>query len=162
MSRRFLTIAGTLLFLVCGASAQTPTPEAMDAARKLVVTTKIADQYRALLPVILLTLKPALVQDRPEIEREYNALTAKIADIYTPFLNTMIDQMATVYASNFTVDELRRMEAFYTEPVGQKLLAKSAAMTQQSVQIGEDVSRKAADELRRRLSEALRQRGNKL
>lgn len=161
MSRRLLLIAGTLLFLVGGASAQTPSPEAMDAARKLVATTKLADQYRAQLPVILLTLKPVLVQDRPELEREYNALTEMIADIYTPFLNSMIDQMAAVYASNFTVDEMKQIEAFYAHPAGQKLLQKWPALTQQSTQIGQDVGRKAAEELKQRLGEALRQKGAK-
>ena len=36
MSRRMLTVAGILLLLVCNVSAQTPSPEAMAAARKLV------------------------------------------------------------------------------------------------------------------------------
>jgi hypothetical protein len=58
----------------------------MSAARSLVTTMKLGDQYKALLPVILLNLKPTLVQDRPEIERDYDAMTAMIADTYTPVL----------------------------------------------------------------------------
>src|SRR4051812_17515109 len=162
MSGRLLTIAGTLLFLVCSAAAQTPSPEAMTVARKLVTTAKLADQYRALLPVILLSLKPALVQDRPEIERDYSATSATIGNVYEPFLNSMIDQTAALYASNFSVDELRQIEAFYSQPAGQKVLQKWPALTQQSAQIGQDVSRKAADELKQRLTEALRQKGHKL
>jgi hypothetical protein len=46
--------------------------------------------------------------------------------------------------------------------VGQKLLQKSSALAQQSNQVGQDVSRKAADDLRARLTEALRQKGHKL
>ncbi|MDE2379785.1 DUF2059 domain-containing protein [Bradyrhizobium sp.] len=156
MSRRLLTIAGTLLFLVGGAAAQAPSPETMAVARKLVATTRLADQYRAQLPVILLTLKPVLVQDRPELERKYNSQTELIADVYRPFLNSMIDQMATVFASSFTVDEMKQIEAFYAQPAGQKLLQKWPALTQQSAQIGQDVGRKAADELKLRLSEVLR------
>jgi hypothetical protein len=162
MSRRLLTVAGMVLFLVGGASAQTPSPEAMDAARKLVVATKLADQYRAQLPALLLSLKPGLVQDRPEIERDYDAMTAMIADVYTPFLNTMIDQMAAVYANTFTVVELRQIEAFYSQPAGRKFLEKWPALSQQGAQIGQDVGRKAADELKQRLTEALRQKGHKL
>lgn len=162
MSRRLLTIAGTLLLLICGASAQAPSPEAMSAARKLVVTLKIADQYRAILPQLLLKLRPLVAQDRPEIERDYDAMTAPGSDIYAPFLDSMIDQMAAVYAANFTVDELRQIEAFYALPAGQKFLEKSDALAQQSAQIGQDVSSKAADELKQRLTEALRQKGHKL
>jgi uncharacterized protein len=54
------------------------------------------------------------------------------------------------------------LEAFYRQPVGQKLLEKSPAITQQSLEVGQDASRKAAEELRTRLTEALRQKGHKL
>jgi hypothetical protein len=74
----------------------------------------------------------------------------------------MVDNIATVYANNFTAGELREIEAFYRQPVGQKLLQKSAALAQQSNQVGQDSSRKAADDLRARLTQALRQKGHKL
>jgi uncharacterized protein len=162
MSRRLLTIAGILLLLVCGASAETPSPEAMNAARKLVVTLRIADQYRALLPQLLLKLRPVVAQDRPEIEHDYDAMTAPGAEIYAPFFASIIDQIAAVYAASFTLDELRQIEAFYAQPAGRKLLEKSDALAQASAQIGQDVSQKATDELKQRLVEALRQKGHKL
>ena len=67
----------------------------------------------------------------------------------------MVDSAASLYASNFTVDELREIDAFYRLPVGQKLLQKSLAITQQSMQIGQDASRKAAEDLRVRLTDLL-------
>ena len=108
----------------------------MSAARSLVTTMKLGDQYKALLPVILLNLKPTLVQDRPEIERDYDAMTAMIADTYTPFYNEMLEGAASVYAANFTTDEMRQMEAFYRLPVGQKLLERSQGIVQQTTQRG--------------------------
>ena len=162
MSRHVLMTAGVVLCLTFGASAQAPSPDTMSAARSLVTTMKLADQYKALLPVILLKLKPTVVQDRPEIERDYDAMTAPGAEIYTPFLNGMIDQIAALYAQTFTLDELRQIEAFYAQPAGRKFLEKSDALAQASAQIGQDVSQKAADELKQRLLEALRQKGHKL
>ena len=162
MSRRLLIIASMLVFSICAAAAQTPSPDAMTAARSLVTTMKLPDQYRALLPGILLGLRPALTQDRPEIERDFDAMIPTIVDAFAPYYNRMVDNIATVYANNFTTGELREIEAFYRQPVGQKLLQKSAALAQQSNQVGQDSSRKAADELRARLTEALRQKGHKL
>lgn len=134
----------------------------MSAARKLVVTLKIADQYRAQLPQLLLKLRPVVAQDRPEIERDYDALTAPGSEIYAPFAASMIDQIAALYAQSFTADELRQIEAFYAGPAGQKFLEKSDALTQASAQVSQDVSQNAADELKQRLIEALRQKGHKL
>jgi uncharacterized protein len=162
MSRRLLIIASVLVFSICAAPAQTPLPDAMTAARSLVTTMKLPDQYRALLPGILLGLRPALTQDRPEIERDFDATLPTIVEAFAPYYNAMVDNIATVYANNFTAGELREIEAFYRQPVGQKLLQKSAALAQQSNQVGQDSSRKAADALRARLTEALRQKGHKL
>jgi uncharacterized protein len=162
MSRGLSIIASILLFSSCASQAQTPSPEAMTVARGLVTTMKLSDQYKALLPAILLSLKPALVQDRPEIEHDYDAMMPMIADAFTPYYSAMVDDMAAVYARNFTAGELREIDAFYHQPVGQKLLEKAQAITQQSIQVGQDVSRKASEDLRARLTEALRQKGHKL
>ena len=162
MSKRLMIIGVTLLFSISTAPAQTPSPEALAMARSLISTMKLTDQYKALLPVILLSIKPAVVQGRPEIERDYDAMAAQIADAYAPYYSSMVDSAASLYASNFTVDELREIEAFYRLPVGQKLLQKSLAITQQSMQIGQDTGRKAAEDLRIRLTDLLRQKGHKM
>ena len=162
MSKRLMIIGVMLLFSISTAPAQTPSPEALAVARSLISTMKLTDQYKALLPVILMSIKPAVVQGRPEIERDYDAMAAQIADAYAPYYSSMVDSAASLYASNFTVDELREIDAFYRLPVGQKLLQKSLAMTQQSMQIGQDASRKAAEDLRIRLTDLLRQKGHKM
>jgi hypothetical protein len=162
MSGRLLIVASLLLFSVCASPAQTPSPDAMTAARSLVTTMKLTDQYKALLPAILLTLKPALVQDRPEIERDYDAMMPMIEDAFAPYYKAMVDDVAAVYANNFTLSELRDIEAFYRQPAGQKLLEKTPSLTQQSNQVGQDASHRAAEDLRVRLTEALRQKGHKL
>ena len=134
----------------------------MEAARRLVTTMKLADQYKALLPAILLGLKPALVQDRPELERDYEAMMPMIADAFTPYYISMEEGIATIYASNFTAAELREIEAFYRQPTGQKLLEKTPVISQQALAVGQEISRKAAEDLRQRISEALREKGHKL
>jgi hypothetical protein len=162
MVRRFLIVACLLLSSPAALWAQTPAPDALAAARSLVTTMKLADQYKALLPAILLSLKPALVQDRPEIERDYDAMMPAIADAFTPYYTSMVDGIATVYANNFTVAELRDIEAFYQQPTGQKMLEKAPLISQQALAVGQEIGRKAAEDLRQRLTEALRQKGHKL
>jgi uncharacterized protein len=162
MSRRLSIIVSILLLSIGASQAQTPSADAMTAARSLVMTMKLSDQYKALLPAILLGLKPAVVQDRPEIERDYDAMMPMLADAFAPYYSAMVDDIATVYANNFTAGELREIEAFYRQPIGQKLLEKTAIIAQQSMQVGQEASRKAAEELRGRLTEALRQKGHKL
>jgi hypothetical protein len=162
MSRRLLIIASMLLFSICAAPAQTPSPDAMTAARSLVTTMKLPDQYKPLLPAILLGLRRELTQDRPEIERDYDSMKPVIEAAFTPYYTAMLNDVAAVYASNFTVAEMRDLETFFQRPVGQKYLERAPAITQQTNQVTQDASRKAADDLRTRLTEALRQKGHKL
>jgi uncharacterized protein len=162
MSRRLLVIASMLLFSICASPAQTPSPDAMTAARSLVTTMKLPDQYKALLPGILLGLRRELTQDRPEIERDYDSMKPAVEAAFTPYYTAMLNDVAAVYASNFTVAEMRDMETFFQRPVGQKYLEKAPAVTQQTNQVTQDASRKAAEDLRARLTEALRQKGHKL
>jgi hypothetical protein len=162
MARRLLIIACMFLLSVSASLAQTPSPEAMTAARSLVTTMKLSDQYKALLPGVLLGLRPTLTQDRPEIERDFDAMMPMMVEAFAPYYTTMVDNVATIYANNFTVAELREIEAFYRQPVGQKLLDKSQVLAQQSAEVGQDASRKAAEDIRKRLTEALRQKGHKL
>ena len=162
MIRRLLIVACLLLLSAPATRAQAPTPDAMAAARSLVNTMKLADQYKALLPAILLSLKPALTQDRPEIERDYEAMMPMIADAFTPYYTSMVDGIAAVYAANFTTAELRDIEAFYRQPTGQKMLEKMPVVSQQALAVGQEIGRKAAEDLRQRLTEALHQKGHKL
>lgn len=162
MIRRLLIVVCLMLLPPPAARAEAPAPDAMEAARSLVTTMKLADQYKALLPAILLSLKPALVQDRPEIERDYDAMMPMMADAFTPYYTSMVDGIAAIYATNFTAAELRDIEAFYRQPTGQKMLAKTPIISQQALAVGQEIGRKAAEDLRQRLTEALRQRGHKL
>jgi uncharacterized protein len=162
MFRRLLIIAGSFLCFTSAASAQTPSPEAIMAARSLVTTIRLGEQYKMLLPSILLRIKPVVTQERAELQNDYDLIATKVGDLYTPYYNEMLEQAATVYAANFTVDEIRQMEIFFSQPAGQKLVEKWPAIAQQTTQIGQDVSRKAAEELRLRLTDALRQKGRKL
>jgi uncharacterized protein len=162
MLQRLLIVACLLLLSAPVLRAETPSSEAMTAARSLVNTMKLADQYKALLPAILLSLKPALTQDRPEIERDYEAMMPMIADAFTPYYTSMVDGIAAIYATNFTAAELNDIEAFYRQPTGQKMLEKMPAINQQALAVGQEIGRRAAEDLRQRLTEALRQKGHKL
>ena len=162
MVRRLLIVACLLLLPASASRAGPPAPEAMEAARSLVTTMKLSDQYKAMLPAILLSLKPALVQDRPEIERDYDAMMPMVASAFEPYYASMVEGIAAVYATNFTAAELRDIEAFYRQPTGQKMLEKMPVVSQQALAVGQEIGRKAADDLRQRLTEALRQKGHKL
>jgi hypothetical protein len=65
--RSHFDVIGALLAIGISTLAISGAPaEATAAARSLVETMKMTDQFKAMLPTILQALKPAIVQDRPE------------------------------------------------------------------------------------------------
>jgi hypothetical protein len=155
-------IIGALIVLSTGAArAENPSPQSLEAARSLVATLKLGDQYSALLPGILFNLRPTLAQDRPEIERDFDAMVPIILDTYGKYYNGMLDSAAALYARTFSVDELRAIDAFYGSAAGHSYMEKSQELARLSQQIGEDASRKAAEDIKARMTQLLREKGHK-
>jgi len=169
MTRRstlFAAAALAVTFIFGGpAAAQTASPETIAAARELVLVMRAAEQFKTLLPLIIRQLKPAIVQGRPEVERDFDAMIPVLQEIMgaqSEPIAKLADDIAMIYARNFTVDEMRRVTAFYREPVGQKFLDKVPVITQDSMSAGQEFGRTIAVELQRRMVEELRKRGHKI
>src|SRR5262249_38444319 len=148
--------------LTCGgpAVAQSPPPDAMAAARELVVAMHGADQLKTVLPILMQQLKPAIVQGGAEIERDYDVIVPQLLDGVAARSSEFMELVATVYARIFTADELRQVTAFYRAPIGQKLLAKMPTITQESMLAGQQWGQAVMADMRTRILDELRKRGH--
>jgi hypothetical protein len=161
------TLAGIVLLiallLVPGiASAQAPSPEALAAARELVVTSRASESAKLLLPSIMKLIKPAIVQGRPEVEKDFDALTPQLLESFEARVSELIDQIVVVYATNFTVAEMKDIITFYHGAVGQKLLAKGPTIAQQSMAAGQRLGAQIGRELQSRMIEELKKKGHNI
>jgi hypothetical protein len=166
MQSRRLTLTAALavclLFAALPARAQAPSPEAMAAAHDLIVTMRAADYFKAIMPAIMQNMKPAIVQNRPEVERDYDAVMPLLLGGMNARVNEIIDQIAAIYARNFTAEELREVTAFYRGPTGQKFVQKLPAITQESMVVGQRFGQAVGGEIRARMIEELRKRGHNI
>jgi hypothetical protein len=153
---------GLLAAGAAGAQSQAPSPEAMTAARELIVTMRTADNLKTIMPAIMSSLKPAIVQNRPQVERDYDALVPLLLQGMDARLNEMIDQVAALYARTFTAEELREVVAFYRGPTGQKFVQRLPLVTQESMLIGQRFAQSIGTEIRDRMVEELRKRGHNI
>jgi hypothetical protein len=157
-----LTGVLALVLLAAPARAQSPPPDALAAARELLATMRFTDQFKAIMPNILQALKPAIVQNRPEVERDFDAVMPLLLEAMTPRLNELVELTAAIYAHNFTARELRDVTAFYRTPTGEKFLQKLPAVTQQSLAMGQKFGQSIAGDLHERMTQELRKRGHKI
>lgn len=141
------------------AQAQAPAPEAVAAARELVETMHLNDQYNAIVPGIFKNLKPAIVQGRADVERQYDALSPAIIDAFRQRVSEMSDAAAVVYAKNFSIEDIHALNDFYKTPTGQRLLQKLPTISQEMLVAGMKFGQSVGEEVQRRMIEELRKKG---
>src|ERR1700676_388397 len=90
--------------------------DADGAAGAFTETMKLDDQFKALLPMILKSLKPAIVQNRADVERDYDALSPILMQGFAARVSELSDAVVAIYSSNFSAEELRAATAFYRTP----------------------------------------------
>jgi hypothetical protein len=162
MCKRLLPALLAFFLLASPAVAQSPPSDELVAARELIATMRAIDQYKAIMPGIFQALKPAIVQNRPEVARDFDELMPILLQAMIPRLNELAELTATVYAANFTASELRELTAFYRTPTGEKFLQKMPVVTQQSMAVGQKFGQEIAAEMRNRMTEELRKRGHNI
>lgn len=142
------------------APAQTPSPEALAAAKELIIASKATEQIKTLTPMLMQQMKPMIVQGRPQVERSYDEIMPVIMEAMNAKLDTFMDATAIVYANQFTAAEMREIAAFYRTPIGQKLLQKLPIVMQQTMQVGQKFGESLGRDLEDKIRQELRKRGH--
>jgi uncharacterized protein len=161
-------LSGCIALCLIGSSpalAQTtaaPPQDALAAARELVVVVRATDQIKQILPLIIQAMRPAVVQGRPEVEKDFDAFAPALLDNMNARITELVELMALIYARNFTAEEMREMMAFYRTSLGQKLLQKMPTVAQESMTAGQAWGQQIGAEVQRRMIEELRKKGHNI
>jgi hypothetical protein len=164
MRRALVVVVGlvAMLSLALPAWSQAPAPDAKAAARELVLTMRAADQLKTVFPMLMQQLKPAIVQGRKDVEKDYDTIMPQILAQATARMDEFVEAIAGVYAQHFTADELRKLTQFYKEPVGQKFIQLMPQIMQDSMTVGQKFGESLAADMRDKMMEKLREKGHKL
>jgi hypothetical protein len=155
-----LALAFAAALCVRPVAAQPVDEKALAAAKELITVMRATDQIKQMLPNIMQMIKPMIIQGRADVEKDVDAMIPVLLEGMSSRVGELADQMATLYARNFTADEMKQMTAFYLSPVGQKFLEKMPTVAQQSMQIGQAFGQKVAIELQSKLAEEMRKKGH--
>ena len=117
---------------VLAASLRAQTAE--EASRELIKTMKVEEQYKQMATSMAAQLGPVLdsVATRvPEEKRAaYKELAKKVLEqLANGDSKEMIDAAVKVYATYYTVEELKGLNEFYSTPLGQKLMTTTPKIT---------------------------------
>ena len=157
----FRSLAACLvLTLISAAPSPAQSPDAVAAAKDLMVVMHSADNFKTIMPQLMAALKPAIVQGRPEVDKDYDALVPALMGAMNARLDEMIDKIAGIYARKFSAAELNDVTSFYRGPTGQKFVQQLPGIMQESMTIGQQFGQQLAGDLQKRMIEELRKKGH--
>jgi hypothetical protein len=109
-------------FGAASALAEDPSPEHIKAARGTIAAVGATSNFDTILPTIAGQIKEQLIQATPNYEPVITEIVDAEAIKIAARRADLEKEAAKVYAQTFTTEELSAITAFYTSPVGKKLL----------------------------------------
>lgn len=154
---------GLALFgLVRNAPAQTPSPAAVAIAQQVIDVKGAGHVYDPVLTGIIVRARDALMQANPMLSNDLNAVAQQLRRDFQPRLDALRRQVAIIYASLFTEQELKDALAFYQSPLGLKLVKAEPEAVRQSMAYANDWAIKLEDEVLAKMRAEMRKRGHEL
>ena len=108
-------------------------PAAIAAAKEILALKHVSNMYQNAIPSIVQRTKDALLQNNLNYQKDLNEVAVTVAQTLAGRENEIGEQMAKIYASVFTEQELKDLVTFYKTPLGQKLLATEPTAIQTSM-----------------------------
>jgi len=164
------SLAAGLAFSGAAARAQAPaqapaqqqlkpaSPAALAAAKELLTLKNAQAMYASAIPNIVQRTKAALLQNNLNYQKDLDEVAQVIAKEFAGREAEVSEQMAKIYANDFTEQELKDLVTFYKTPLGKKLLAEEPRaiaasmgyMNQWALQMTEKVSEQFRAEMKKR------------
>jgi hypothetical protein len=162
---RQVLVAAALAFpLLVGdagtALAQKADPAARQQAMELLKLTKAVDLGRLLVGHSAEMFGQYLSKSNPgKVPEIRSALGELLLPEMEKRLPSLYDEMAGLYAAQFTLAELKQLVAFYKSPLGVKTVEKIPMLAQQSMTLGQEWGSKVSQEVLQANAAKLRERG---
>jgi uncharacterized protein len=108
-------------------------PGAMAAARDLLAVKNVSGVYSGAVPNLVQRAKDQLLATNLNYQKDLNEVAVMVAQTLAGREKEIGEQMAKIYANDFTEQELKDLTTFYKTPLGQKLLAQEPKSIQASM-----------------------------
>lgn len=108
-------------------------PTAIAAAKDLLAAKNVGQVYASAVPNIVQRTKDAFLANNLNYQKDLDEVAVVVAKALAGREKEIGEQMAKIYANDFTEQELKDLTAFYKSPLGQKVLAQEPQAIQASM-----------------------------
>ena len=114
---------------------QQPSPAAIATAKEVITAKGATALYSPLVSGVIERTKSVFLQTNPMLSKDLNEVAAKLHSEYGARSAELVNEVAKLYASRFTEQELKDTLAFYKSPLGRKLIVEEPAVRDESVAV---------------------------
>lgn len=161
-----LLAAGAALALMMGnAVAQAPKPPSAAAigyAKDILTSKNVSAIYQGAVPGLVQRTKDVLLQSNLNYQKDLNEVAVVVAKELAGREKEIGEEMARIYASSFTEQELKELAAFYKSPLGAKVIAQEPAAFNQARQYMDQWAQKFGEEINGKFRAEMKKRGKEI
>jgi len=157
-------VALALAWLGCAgpAAAQQPSPSAIATAKELLAAKGATAMFDPVIPGMIENTKNTFLPTNPGLYKDINEVAVKLQAEFAPRRQEVIDDIARLYAMQFTEPEMREVIAFYRSPTGKKFAAQEPAVIDQGLRNAEEWSRRTSEDVMNRFRAEMKKKGHDL
>ena len=101
-----------------------------------------------------------MLQTNPMLGKDLNEVAAKLRTEYASRSAEVVNDVAKLYASRFTEQELKDALAFYKSPLGRKLLVEEPTILDQSMKNAQTWANRLSEEIIGKMRAEMKKRGH--
>jgi hypothetical protein len=155
-------VAVMLAAFGAAAGAQQPPAAAVATAKELIAATGATAMFNPLIPGVVEQAKLLYLQQDPALAPDLNVVAAKIRNDLQPRFAEITDEVAVLYAKNFSEQELKEILAFYKTPTGQKLLKTQPTIISSSMDFARNWANTLSEQVVAKIREEMKKKGHNL
>ncbi|HET7804684.1 MAG TPA: DUF2059 domain-containing protein [Pseudolabrys sp.] len=159
---RWAALGLTLAIFGPLANAQQPSPAAMASAKELISITGATTLFSPLIAGVVEQAKVLYLQQNPALAKDLNEIATQMRADLQPRFHELTEEVARLYATNFTEQELKDILAFYKTTAGKKLLATQPKIVDSSMKFAQDWANTLSDQVIAKMRDELKKRGHAL
>jgi len=139
---------------------QQPSASAIAAAKEVITAKGAATLYSPLVSGVIEKTKSVFLQINPMLGKDLNEVAAKLHAEYASRSAEIVNDVAKLYASRFTEQELKDILAFYKSPLGRKLIVEEPAILDQSMKNAQVWAENFSQEVIAKMRTEMKKRGH--
>jgi hypothetical protein len=144
------------------AQQQNPTPASLLVAKQIVTVTGATALFNPLIAGVVEQAKLLYLLQNPSLAKDLDAIADKMRKDLQPRFAELGNEIAKLYATHFTEQELKTILAFYSSPAGKKLLTQQPVVADASMKFAQDWANKLSEQVTAKMREELKKRGHDL